>query len=228
MKPSRKRSSTPYAHRVLLERTCAGCGRTEMVPRSHVSSLCWDCYVSARKSKAEERHKTAAKYERKCAGCGRTDLVVQRRSLSKLCRSCSKSTHGLSRTRLYKIWNGMIIRTTDPHFRFYPRYGGRGIKVCDEWSDVQTFIEWATAHGYAPELQIDRIDNDGDYAPNNCRWVIPQVNSRNRSTTKLSTLKAAQIREAAEDGEPIIKIAERYGVARRTVAAVIERQNWRG
>lgn len=227
MKPPRKRSTSPYAHRTLVERTCSGCGGKEMVLPGHLSSLCWDCYTAGRKRKAEERHKAETRYERKCAGCGRIDLVAQKRSVSKLCRSCGRSTHGLSRTRLYKIWNGMIVRTTDPKFRFYPRYGGRGISVCDLWRDVRAFIDWSMSHGYAPDLQIDRIDNDGDYAPDNCRWVIPRVNSRNRSTTKLSAFKAIQIRKDAEGGEPTASLAERYGVARRTVAAVLERQNWR-
>lgn len=92
--------------------------------------------------------------------------------------------HGLSNTRLYDIWRAMIRRCTDPRKKEYPDYGGRGITVCDEWRhDFQTFYEWAWEHGYTPELSIDRIDCDGNYCPENCRWacaIEQAVNQRNK------------------------------------------------
>lgn len=79
---------------------------------------------------------------------------------------------GLSATRLYCIWKGMIRRCIDPGQKDYPAYGGRGIKVCEEWRrDFLTFTDWAWDHGYSTDLSLDRIDVDGDYCPHNCRWA---------------------------------------------------------
>ena len=91
--------------------------------------------------------------------------------------------HKQSGTRLYCIWQGMKARCYNPHDTRFDRYGGRGIKVCDEWkADFQNFFLWALENGYSETLQIDRIDNDGDYCPDNCKWSTHQEQSRNRST----------------------------------------------
>ncbi len=87
--------------------------------------------------------------------------------------------HGLSKTRVYRIWAGMISRCTDPNHSRREYYGGRGITVCPEWADPLTFIAWALENGYAANLSLDRVDNDGDYEPSNCRWVSKAVQARN-------------------------------------------------
>jgi alpha-amylase/alpha-mannosidase (GH57 family) len=74
----------------------------------------------------------------------------------------------------------MKRRCENPDTEDYPNYGGRGIKVCDEWHNYVPFREWAIANGYADNLTIDRIDVNGDYTPQNCRWVTRQVQNRNR------------------------------------------------
>ena len=84
---------------------------------------------------------------------------------------------------LYTVWNTMKHRCEDRKRTKYKDYGARGIKVCPEWKEPNAFIDWALANGYEKGLQIDRIDNDGDYSPDNCRWVSPKVNSRNRRNT---------------------------------------------
>lgn len=89
---------------------------------------------------------------------------------------------GLSRTRLYDIWKGMLRRCTDPGQKDYPDYGGRGIKVCDAWrKDFIEFYNWSWEHGYSPYLTLDRLDVDADYGPDNCRWagtLEQQLNQR--------------------------------------------------
>lgn len=92
--------------------------------------------------------------------------------------------HGIgNENRLYRIWGGMKSRCYSTADRNYKRYGGRGIKVCKEWlSDFTVFQSWALSHGYQDSLSIDRIDNDGDYTPDNCRWATKKVQSNNRRT----------------------------------------------
>lgn len=92
-----------------------------------------------------------------------------------------KKTHGYSTDPIYPVWLNMMKRCSDPNKDHYERYGGRGITVCQEWKDVATFAEWAYANGYAKELQIDRINNDGMYCPENCRFVDRKQNLRNMS-----------------------------------------------
>ena len=100
------------------------------------------------------------------------------------CRKCSLSlkgiTHGDSKARLYNIFNHMIARTTKPNNKNYVDYGGRGISVCKEWLKYENFREWALNNGYEEHLTIDRINNDGNYEPNNCRWVNRTVQNRNK------------------------------------------------
>lgn len=92
--------------------------------------------------------------------------------------------HGLSHTRLYSEWRAMKTRCYCKSQNSYGRHGGRGIIVCDEWlHDFITFKDWALSHGYIEGLTLDRIDNDGNYTPANCRWVTQKVQSRNKCNT---------------------------------------------
>lgn len=96
----------------------------------------------------------------------------------------SHLTHGLAGTRLYKTWVGMKTRCYNKGHPKYPIYGGRGIQVCDEWrTSFESFKEWATSHGYADDLTIDRIDVNGNYEPDNCRWATVTQQARNKTRT---------------------------------------------
>jgi len=98
-------------------------------------------------------------------------------------------THGLSTTPIYHVWSAMKARCNNKLNPAFKNYGGRGISVCDEWSnDFKKFYDWAMQNGYKKGLQIDRIDNDGHYTPSNCRYVTPFVNMSNqREMVKTNT-----------------------------------------
>lgn len=97
-----------------------------------------------------------------------------------------KST--LKHERLHRIWGGMKSRCNNPRHPRYKVWGGRGIRVCEEWNEYLPFKEWALANGYADNLCIDRINNDGNYEPSNCRWVTSKQNSNNTSRVHLFTV----------------------------------------
>ena len=90
-----------------------------------------------------------------------------------------RKKHGHASTRLYNIWCAMRYRCHTKSHRAYEYYGGRGITVCEDWLDFLKFREWALSNGYADNLEIDRINNDLGYEPNNCRWVTHAENMKN-------------------------------------------------
>lgn len=91
------------------------------------------------------------------------------------------TTHGLSYNPLYQVWYDMKNRCSNQKCNHYQYYGGRGISVCDEWSNsLQSFIEWASENGYKKGLQLDRINSNGNYEPCNCRFISLKENMRNR------------------------------------------------
>ena len=88
----------------------------------------------------------------------------------------------------YRTWINIILRCTCVRHDSYPNYGGRGIKVCSAWHhNPEEFGRWALSHGWRPGLLIDRIDNDGDYTPENCRWVTPTWSNRHRTCCRFIT-----------------------------------------
>ena len=109
--------------------------------------------------------------------------------------------------RLAGVWDSMIQRCYNPARHNYPRYGGRGIGVCPEWrAGSAAFIEWALANGYAEGLVLDRIDNDGPYSPENCRWST--VGENNRNTRRNVTIELCGIEHTVSEWRETLGISE--------------------
>ncbi len=153
--------------------------------------------------RAENGKRGKARWLCQC-DCGNTCIVDGNHLRSGKTKSCGcvsreatgkrSVTHGHTRTRLYRIWSGIIDRCENPKTPVYQAYGGRGIRMCAIWrQDFTSFRDWAMSHGYRDDLTIDRIDVDGDYCPENCRWAdwVTQQNNRrnNRCITFLGETK---------------------------------------
>lgn len=127
--------------------------------------------------------------------------------------------HGFSKHPLYPVYWEARHRCESPTNKDFPNYGGRGIKFCENWKqDPNTFFEWVNCNGYKPGLQLDRKDNNGDYCPENCHFVSPKENARNRRTTT-----------RVEDGTPLLDVYDRAVVkcvSRSTFANRVRRLGW--
>lgn len=117
--------------------------------------------------------------------CGGADCPYHEAALQE-----RNTSHGMSRTKFYEMYRGMLKRCHDPNAINYPDYGGRGIEVCEEWkADFKKFYEWAISSGWEEGLTIDRIDVNGHYSPSNCRWATVKDQNRNKRTSKMLTFE---------------------------------------
>lgn len=132
-----------------------------------------------------------------CKSCG----CYQKEVASELAKTY-KTTHGLSKHKLYKVWDSMRYRCRNENCHAYADYGGRGIQVCEEWlTNFESFYFWAVNNGYEEGLTLDRKDVNGGYDPTNCRWVTMKKQGNNRRTTVNLTLngKTKSMKQWAEE-----------------------------
>lgn len=172
-------------------------------PRTHVDVVC-DCG-------AKKTYRCQALKAGRATSCG--------------CKNINRGgarKHGVHSRNpaLAKVWMSMRTRCRNEKAPGYARYGGRGISVDARWDDPVTFESWALASGYAPGLQIDRIDNDGPYSPENCRWVTGKQNMRNQERTIMLTAfgEIKSLADWCEDARCIVSY--------QTLIARIKRYAW--
>ncbi len=140
------------------------------------------------------------------------DLRIKR---SQGCSKCRGYTHRGTRTRLYKIWQSMKARCYVKKATGYYRYGGRGISVCEEWKrSFEAFRAWANGNGYREALTIERIDNDGNYEPGNCRWATVEEQVQNRANTQRVLFNGELV--------PVSALARKHGINRNTLASRLD------
>lgn len=140
--------------------------------------------------------------------CGRRTTVAAENLVTGHTRSCGCSArkHGYARKeRLYAIWVGMRQRCRDKKAKNYPHYGGRGIAICPEWDDYAAFREWAVSAGYQDDLTIDRIDVNGNYCPENCRWATVKDQANNTTRNRVITYRGEKM--------SMSRWAERLGIS---------------
>lgn len=133
----------------------------------------------------------------------------------------SIKTHGLSHKQgnLYSIWNTMRHRCFNPKNNKYHLYGAKGITICDEWAnDFSAFYDWSINNGYKKGLTIDRINNQGNYCPTNCRWVNQQTQQRNRTNNTLLTFN--------NQTKCIAEWSQIFSIPRATLSARIHKLKW--
>jgi len=127
---------------------------------------------------------------------------------------------------LYSRWRLIVRRCCDPSHKNYQRYGARGINVCDEWKEFERFYEWAIFNGYKTGLQIDRINNEQGYGPENCHWTTSRANNRNRRNNKLDVDKVSEIRKLLAEGKSGPVIAAQFGVHHSLIYRIKLNQQW--
>lgn len=181
-------------------KVCVCCNKEFKTSNSKRKYCCVGCYRKSSFKNMEGLHfnnltvldeyKTVGKriyWKCKCS-CGKecwTRMDLLKNKVSCGCKTKEKllekiTKHGKHRTRLYTIYKNMIKRCYCPTFKRFKNYGLRGIKVCDEWiKNKKSFFEWAVSNGYRDDLTIDRVDVNGNYCPENCRWITNAEQQKN-------------------------------------------------
>jgi len=127
--------------------------------------------------------------------CGNKKIIMSSNLIKGISTTCGcgkieigkiTTKHGMTNTRIFKIWVGVRKRCTNPKCESYKHYGGRGIKISDKWNNFIDFYN-DMKEGYADDLSLDRIDTNGNYEPGNCRWVTQKMQNRNRRNNYIIT-----------------------------------------
>lgn len=135
---------------------------------------------------------------------------------------------GDRQSRTYQAWCNLRLRCSNPNNKRSSTYLNRGIRVCERWLGPNGFESFLSDMGEAPPgMSIDRIDNDGNYEPSNCRWATRNQQARNKTTTKLNDTGVSLIRYMHKRGANYTQLAHAFGVTSTTISYVVARKTWR-
>jgi len=147
--------------------------------------------------------------------CGKSKKILLNSVVSGRTKSCgcfkiqkdaeSKLTTAKSDTPIYSRWRLMKQRCLNKKCPNYQRYGAKGIGICDEWMVFENFEKWALESGFEKDLHLDRIDNNGDYKPSNCRWITQLENNENRSNSRIWSVFGVEYHSAYSAAKAIGK-----------------------
>ena len=179
------------------------------------SKSSWGLFFCSFCNTEVERMITSGRRSHSC-GCAASDII---------------STHGATRNYekhpLYVVWTGICARCSNENHKSFHRYGGRGISVCDEWSDYTAFSVWALSHGWIKGLHVDRIKNNLPYSPDNCQILTNKENCRKNSKCILSYDLVAEIKLTYIPRVVTYKmLAEKYGVSVSAISRVVTNKTW--
>jgi hypothetical protein len=174
-----------------------------------------------------------------CGTCGKDRHVKYRQGTTnyhKDCHSCAgkknnvarwATTHGGNGTKIYRMWCGMKQRCYTPTSQSYRFYGGRGIKICDDWLDFATFRDWSMSHGYTEnKMELHRKKSNRDYCPENCEWLPMKEHRRKTTNAVVTLLDVAVIKRLLKDGHRPFRIARMYEVNPCVVGSIRKGRAW--
>ena len=174
-------------------------------PKPYTGEAIWLCKCDCG-NEVEVTSGSLKRGDTKSCGCNKAKLVAN-----------ARTTHGLSKSRLYGIWKDMKDRCERPSAVNYALYGGKGISVCEEWYDFSKFAKWSFEHGYSDNLTIDRIDGEKGYCPDNCRWVSWSEQQNNRRNNHMITVRG--------ETDTLTRMAEKHNIPWWVVSSRI-RNGW--
>ena len=184
-------------------------GRLEVIEMSHVDKsgkAFWICKCDCGNKKIVSGDKLRSGKTKSC-GCLQAELR----------KNGIRKTHGMTKTRLYTEWCNMRSRCHNVNNK---NYGGRGISVCDEWEKFENFMLWAISNGYNDNLTIERIHVDGNYEPDNCKWITPKEQHLNRTDSHKIT--------AFGETKTIKEWSDSTGIGYDTIERRVNAYNWSG
>lgn len=176
--------------------------------RCHLDKPLDEFHRQSKSSDGAQSECKSCKHERKAIKAGDSTKVIRIRE-GKVQEYLRGPNHGESKTRLYRKWKSMHSRCANPNSNVWKWYGGKGIRVTEQWANWHTFRQWAYDSGYQDGLELDRVDAEGDYSPTNCRWITKRENVKRARSALDAAVNVQLMAEAAARGiTPETLIAE--------------------